>query len=63
LLDQAVALETARQWTKEAEDAWKELEEDDIFMEERKNDGNWIRSWRQAISSFRKNSRMISTAH
>lgn len=44
-LDVAKLLETA--------DAnWKRIEEIPVFMEERANNGSWIRSWRQALSDF-----------
>jgi hypothetical protein len=33
---------------------WRQLEENDVLMEERRNDGQWVRNWRQALSDFRK---------
>lgn len=34
---------------KSAEKVWSQLEDQDILMEERQNDGSWLRSWRRAI--------------
>lgn len=39
---------------KNAEKSWKVLEDQDILMEEIRNDGTWIRKWRIAISEFNK---------
>lgn len=36
-----------------AEDNWGALEEDGFLMEERPNDGSWVRPWRIALRSFR----------
>ncbi|MES2643871.1 MAG: hypothetical protein V4850_30565 [Myxococcota bacterium] len=43
---------TVRAALKAAEDLWRTLEEKDILMEERQNDGNWLRQWRRAIAEF-----------
>jgi len=32
-----------------AENTWNQLESKNILMEERQNDGNWLRSWRRAV--------------
>jgi len=45
---------SVREWLKLAEKNWIMLEDEDIFMEERRNDGNWLRHWRQALSKFNK---------
>ncbi len=34
---------------KNAEKVWSHLEEKNILMEERQNDGSWLRSWRRAV--------------
>ena len=34
---------------KNAESIWDQLESENILMEERQNDGNWLRSWRRAV--------------
>jgi len=34
---------------KNAEKVWSQLESQDILMEERQNDGSWLRDWRRAI--------------
>jgi hypothetical protein len=41
-----------RKQLKEAEDRWKKLEDDDELLEERRNDGNWLRSWRRALNEY-----------
>jgi hypothetical protein len=33
-----------------AEQVWQELEEADVLMEEPRNDGSWLRSWRRAVA-------------
>jgi hypothetical protein len=39
-----------------AEANWARLEQADILMESRHNDGSWIRPWRIALSDFRRQS-------
>ena len=34
---------------KNAENVWGELERRNVLMEERQNDGSWLRSWRRAV--------------
>ena len=36
------------------EQHWRLLEDHDVLLEEPRNDGSWIRPWRQALSDFRK---------
>jgi len=36
-----------------AEEGWDKVDESGILMEERKNDGSWIRLWRRALREFR----------
>lgn len=43
---------SVRSLLKTADDTWGELEEADFLMEERRNDGQWIRAWRQALSEY-----------
>ena len=39
---------------KDADSNWKKLDEQDIFMEERANDGSWIRPWlRSVVEAFK----------
>lgn len=38
---------------RDAERRWLELEDADILMEERRNDGTWLRSWRRALAEYR----------
>jgi len=35
-----------------ADNNWHKLDEIDFFMEERRNDGSWIRPWRRALAEF-----------
>ena len=42
-------------WLKESEKRWNELNDNDVLFEESKNDGSWIRPWRQALVDFNKN--------
>lgn len=38
---------------KDAEVMWDKLEDRNILMEERRNDGKWLRPWRRAIAEFK----------
>ncbi len=44
----------ANRFLRNAEEIWQQLEENDILMEERQNDGGWLRAWRRAILELRK---------
>lgn len=37
---------------KTAEDNWLSLEDKEVFMEEARNGGQWIRSWRRAVAEY-----------
>lgn len=37
---------------RQAEAAWRRLEDEDILMEEARNDGGWLRPWRRALAEF-----------
>ena len=39
-------------WLKEAEQRWEQLETKEVLLEERQNNGHWIRPWRQALGDF-----------
>jgi hypothetical protein len=39
-----------RDLLRNAEDVWNILESKDILMEERPNDGSWLRPWRRAVA-------------
>ena len=39
---------------READRNWEALEDNDVLMEERRNDGRWIRPWRRALAEFLK---------
>lgn len=41
-----------REWLRTAERHWQELEDDEVLMDEPRNDGSWIRPWRQALRDF-----------
>lgn len=41
-----------KEWLKVAEKNWQKFNDDDILMDETRNDGSWIRPWRQALSDF-----------
>ena len=53
-LDNANSSDLVKTWLKKAEDIWIELEDNDVFFEERRNDGKWLRSWRQALRDLNK---------
>jgi hypothetical protein len=36
-----------------ADSNWRTLDDSDFLMEERRNDGGWIRPWRRALAEFR----------
>lgn len=38
----------------QAENNWLQLQDHDVLFEEPRNNGSWIRPWRQALSDFRK---------
>lgn len=37
-----------------ADNCWKQLDEKSVFLVERKNNGEWIRSWMQSLADFNK---------
>jgi hypothetical protein len=39
---------------KSAEANWRKVEDADILLDEPRNDGTWIRHWRQALSAFQR---------
>lgn len=41
-------------WLKAAEENWLLLEDNDVLMDEPRNNGSWVRRWRQAISRFQR---------
>jgi len=55
--EQEVSLEginIVREWLKLAERNWRQLEDDEVLMDEQRNDGSWIRPWRQALRDFNR---------
>lgn len=53
-LSQNNAFELTKNWLKLAEDNWLKLEDDTVLFEEPRNNGKWIRAWRQALGKFGK---------
>lgn len=43
-----------RTMLREAESNWRQLEDADVLMEEQRNDGAWLRSWRRALAEYHK---------
>ena len=43
---------TATALLRNADSNWRTLDEADFLMEERRNDGGWIRPWRRALAEF-----------
>jgi hypothetical protein len=46
-------LPTVEAWLATAERRWLLLEDEDILLSDPRNDGSWIRPWRQAVSEFK----------
>jgi len=44
--------ELAREWLRTADDNWRNLDDNDILFDEARNDGRWIRRWRQALTTL-----------
>jgi hypothetical protein len=47
-------LALAEQWLKAGEKNWLALEDEDLLFDEMRNDGSWLRPWRQALIKFKK---------
>lgn len=39
-------------WLKSADDRWGEIEDMELLLDERRNNGSWVRAWRQALAGF-----------
>lgn len=39
---------------KNAEQTWNTLDDEEMLMEERRNDGSWIRIWRRALIEYNR---------
>lgn len=48
----AKGLPAVSEWLKTAERRWQELDDDEVLMDEPRNDGSWLRPWRQALRDF-----------
>jgi len=46
------AASTSGALLRNADSNWRTLDDADFFMEERRNDGGWIRPWRRAVAEF-----------
>lgn len=44
--------ELIREWLRTADNNWRNLDDNDILFDEARNDGRWIRRWRQALTTF-----------
>ena len=44
----------AQEILRQADKNWEYLEDNNVFMEERRNDGRWIRPWRRALVEYPK---------
>jgi len=49
-------LNSAAEMIKNADANWAKVEEADLIFDERKNEGGWVRSWRQALRRFERTS-------
>jgi hypothetical protein len=54
LISNSDALALTSRWLREAEERWLAMEDKDVLLEETRNNGNWIRPWRQALGDFRR---------
>jgi hypothetical protein len=52
LSDSADAPRLVSTWLREADNRWRQMEDMDVLLEERRNDGQWVRNWRQALRDF-----------
>jgi hypothetical protein len=48
------AIEKVAEWLRGAEARWQILQDKDVLFDEPRNDGKWIRSWRQALADFKR---------
>jgi hypothetical protein len=51
-LDLTNPISLTKSWLKNADNNWSTIDEKGIFFEERKNKGDWIRAWLQALDYF-----------
>ena len=55
--EQEVSIEglpAVREWLISAERLWQELDNNEVLFDEPRNDGGWIRPWRQAMRDFNR---------
>jgi hypothetical protein len=53
-LSSSTALTTTSNWLEAAENRWRQISDNEILMDEARNDGSWVRPWRQALVEFKK---------
>lgn len=53
-LSTADPISTVQKWLKRAEENWLVLEDNDLLFDEPRNNGAWLRPWRQALIRFKK---------
>lgn len=46
--------EKVRAWLEESERRWLKLEDDDVLLVDPRNNGSWLRPWRQALNSYKR---------
>lgn len=44
--------DVVRSMLRAADGAWRDFDDNDVLMEERQNDGAWVRQWRRAVAEF-----------
>ncbi len=44
--------DTVKDWLRTAERNWSNLDDEDVLFDEAKNDGTWIRRWRQTLADL-----------
>lgn len=50
--ERRAAIDDVRNVLRTADATWRHFDDNDILMEERQNDGAWVRQWRRALSEF-----------
>ena len=48
----SLGLPEVNEWLKSADQNWLLLDDKGVLMDDRRNDGQWVRCWRQAIQLF-----------
>jgi len=53
-LSETNAQTIVKSWLKDAEIRWKQISDEEILLDEERNNGSWIRPWRQFLGDFSK---------